>query len=88
MPSGDDGWLSDRDIAEIANDIFLAKRLGNDDYPRRAARVVSDQFTLRAPSRGARQPLTIPPPIDDSVTSLFCALAQQCFLNEYVYAQE
>jgi 2-polyprenyl-3-methyl-5-hydroxy-6-metoxy-1,4-benzoquinol methylase len=31
--------------------------------------------------------LADPAQIDESISALFCALAQQCFLNEYVFAQ-
>ena len=86
MPSGDDGWPDDRDIAEIANDIFLQSALATTII--RGAQLELFLTNLRsALLRAAVAGVDDPSRVDDSVTSLFCALAQQCFLNEYVYAQ-
>ena len=81
MPS-DDELRFDRDIAELANDIFLQSALATTII--RGPQLEEFLTNLRATLLGVA---AAGAKADDSVTSLFCALAQQCFLNEYVYAR-
>jgi SAM-dependent methyltransferase len=86
MPSGDDGRFDDRDIAEIANDVFLQSALATTII--RGATLELFLTSLRAALlRLASTSDSKPAEIGDNVAGLFCAMAQQCFLNEYVYAQ-
>jgi 2-polyprenyl-3-methyl-5-hydroxy-6-metoxy-1,4-benzoquinol methylase len=86
MPSDDDGRLGERDVAEIANDVFLQSALETTII--RGVTLELFLTNLRsALLRLAAADITAPDELGDNVTSLFCAMAQQCFLNEYVYAQ-
>jgi 2-polyprenyl-3-methyl-5-hydroxy-6-metoxy-1,4-benzoquinol methylase len=71
-------------LAEIANDIFLQSALQTTII--RGATLELFLTQLRsALLRLADADSLDPGPVDDNVVSLFCALAQQCFLNEYAY---
>jgi 2-polyprenyl-3-methyl-5-hydroxy-6-metoxy-1,4-benzoquinol methylase len=86
MPSDGDGRLGERDIAEIANDVFLQSALETTII--RGVTLELFLTNLRsALLRLAVADIAAPAELGDNVTSLFCAMAQQCFLNEYVYTQ-
>jgi 2-polyprenyl-3-methyl-5-hydroxy-6-metoxy-1,4-benzoquinol methylase len=88
MPSDDDGLLDDREIAEIANDIFLQSALETTIV--RGATLELFLTNLRSALlrlADADANVSAAAAFGDSVTRLFCAMAQQCFLNEYVYIQ-
>jgi hypothetical protein len=71
-------------LAEIARDIFLQSALQTTII--RGATLELFLTQLRsALLRLAETDSLDPGDVDDDVVSLFCALAQQCFLNEYVY---
>ena len=78
--------LSAEDIRAIAQDILLRCALeltGIHGAPLELLLTSLRSVLLRFAahnSSGAVQ-------VDDDVTQLFCALAQQCFINEYVFAQ-
>ena len=82
----DDGRLGERDIAEIANDVFLQSALETTII--RGATLEFYLTGLRAALlRFAHASLDDPGKVESAVAGLFCAMAQQCFLNEYVYAE-
>ena len=82
----DDVRLGDRDIAEIANDVFLQSALETTII--RGATLEFYLTGLRAALlRFAYASLDDPGKVESAVIGLFCAMAQQCFLNEYVYAE-
>jgi 2-polyprenyl-3-methyl-5-hydroxy-6-metoxy-1,4-benzoquinol methylase len=73
-------------LAEIARDVFLQSALETTII--RGATLELFLTQLRSTLlRLADLDALDPGDIDDNVVGLFCALAQQCFLNEYVYAQ-
>jgi 2-polyprenyl-3-methyl-5-hydroxy-6-metoxy-1,4-benzoquinol methylase len=73
-------------LVEIANDVFLQSALETTII--RGATLELFLTQLRsALLRLADAGIFEAGDVDDSVVSLFCALAQQCFLNEYVYGQ-
>jgi 2-polyprenyl-3-methyl-5-hydroxy-6-metoxy-1,4-benzoquinol methylase len=73
-------------LAEIAHDVFLQSALQTTII--RGATLELFLTRLRsALIRLADANSLDPDDIDDDIVSLFCALAQQCFLNEYVYGQ-
>jgi SAM-dependent methyltransferase len=74
------------DIAAIANDIFLrcALQLVIVRGVTLELFLTHLRFTLL---QLANANILDPAKVDDEVTGLFCALAQQCFINEYVFAQ-
>ena len=73
-------------LAEIAHDVFLQSALQTTII--RGATLELFLTRLRsALIRLADANSFDPDDIDDDIVSLFCALAQQCFLNEYVYGQ-
>jgi SAM-dependent methyltransferase len=73
-------------LAEIARDVFLQSALQTTII--RGATLELFLTRLRsALIRLADANGLDPDDIDDDIASLFCALAQQCFLNEYVYGQ-
>ncbi|MGC1348708.1 MAG: class I SAM-dependent methyltransferase, partial [Xanthobacteraceae bacterium] len=73
-------------LAEIAHDVFLQSALQM--TINRGATLELFLTRLRsALIRLADANSLDPDDIDDDIVSLFCALAQQCFLNEYVYGQ-
>ena len=73
-------------LAEIANDIFLQSALQTTII--RGATLELFLTQLRsALLRLADAEILDAGEVDDNVVGLFCALAQQCFLNEYVYGQ-
>jgi hypothetical protein len=73
-------------LAEIARDVFLQSALQTTII--RGATLELFLTRLRsALIRLADANGLGPDDIDDDIASLFCALAQQCFLNEYVYGQ-
>lgn len=78
--------LGAREISTIANDIFFRCAL-----QATLLRGVELEFLLthlRFALLGlARSQELHPAPIADDIASTFCALAQQCFINEYVFAQ-
>jgi tetratricopeptide (TPR) repeat protein len=84
LPVKNDGLFSARDIAAIADNTFLRCVLEST-----IIRGVTLEFFLT----GLRYALLHLPggnfsiKVDDDVLSLFCALAEQCFLNEYIFAQ-
>jgi 2-polyprenyl-3-methyl-5-hydroxy-6-metoxy-1,4-benzoquinol methylase len=81
-----DDRLDRRHLAEIARDIFLQSALQTTII--RGATLELFLTRLRsALLRLADADSLDPGDVDDDVVSLFCALAQQCFLNEYVYGQ-
>jgi len=77
--------FTDREIATIANDVFLQCALQSI-----LLRGITLEFflthlrliLLRRATNDSRDPAEIPA----DVVALFCALAQQCFINEYVYS--
>jgi len=75
-----------RDLALIADDLFL--RCALESTLLHGVSLELFLTHLRSALLGlADANLFAPNQIDDEVTGLFCALAQQCFLNEYVFAQ-
>src|SRR5271168_3083510 len=85
-PAEYDDRLDRSRLAEIANDIFLQSALQTTII--RGATLELFLTRLRsALLRLADADIFEAGDIDDNVVSLFCALAQQCFLNEYVYGQ-
>jgi SAM-dependent methyltransferase len=75
-----------RDLAAIADDLFL--RCALESTLLHGVSLELFLTHLRSALLGlADANLSAPSRIDDEVTGLFCALAQQCFLNEYVFAQ-
>jgi 2-polyprenyl-3-methyl-5-hydroxy-6-metoxy-1,4-benzoquinol methylase len=85
-PAEYDDRLDRSRLAEIANDIFLQSALQTTTI--RGATLELFLTQLRsALLRLADADIFEAGDIDDNVVSLFCALAQQCFLNEYVYGQ-
>jgi hypothetical protein len=73
-------------LAEIAHDVFLQSALQTTIV--RGATLELFLTQLRSTLlRLADADGLDPGDVDDNVVSLFCALAQQCFLNEYVYGQ-
>jgi 2-polyprenyl-3-methyl-5-hydroxy-6-metoxy-1,4-benzoquinol methylase len=73
-------------LAELANDIFLQSALETTII--RGATLELFLTQLRSVLLRLTDADTPDPgDVDDNVVSLFCALAQQCFLNEYVYRQ-
>jgi 2-polyprenyl-3-methyl-5-hydroxy-6-metoxy-1,4-benzoquinol methylase len=73
-------------VAELARDVFLQSALETtiirgatlELFLTRLRSTLLHLVDVEIPDSGKP---------DDNVVSLFCALAQQCFLNEYVYAQ-
>jgi hypothetical protein len=85
-PAADDGRLDERDIAEIANDVFLQSALETTII--RGATLEFYLTSLRAALlRLAHGNVDDPGKVESRVAGLFCAMPQQCFLNEYVYAE-
>jgi SAM-dependent methyltransferase len=78
--------LDDRNIATVANDILLRCALEMTIVRGVALELFLTQlrFSLLAL---ANDNLSAPGNADEEVTSLFCAVAQQCFNNEYVSDQ-
>ena len=78
-------YSSDREMAAIANDIFLQCALQSKLI--RGVPLELFLTDLRAKLLGLAAGETIASAkIGGDVAGLFCALAQQCFINEYVYA--
>lgn len=74
------------DIAALASDIFMRCALQSTVI--RGVTLELFFTNLRAALlRLAAADAAEPANVDDDVAGLFCALAQQCFLNEYVYTQ-
>ena len=72
------GPISDREIVEIARDPFLRKAL-------QSTLIRGLQFELFLTYlRKALLRLALEG-VNDDILALFCALAQQCFINEYVH---
>ena len=74
------------DIAAIAKDIFFRCALELTTVRGVTLELLLTQLRsvlLRLAGADARDPAKV----DDSVVGFSCALAQQCFINEYVYAQ-
>jgi SAM-dependent methyltransferase len=86
LPSGDDDPIDDQDLAALANDIFLQSALET-TIIRGATLELFLTHLRRALLRLAPADIADPAQVDESIVGLFCALAQQCFLNEYVFAQ-
>jgi SAM-dependent methyltransferase len=81
-----DDLFSAGDIAAIADNIFL--RCALESTIIRGATLELFLTSLRyALLRVAETHVPDPATVDGDVLGLFCALAQQCFLNEYVCAQ-
>src|SRR5271169_865262 len=86
LPVKIDDLFDASDIAAIADNTFLRFALES---------TIIRGVTLELFLTGLRHALlhlaigniSDPPKVADVVLGLFCALAQQCFLNEYVYAQ-
>jgi len=74
------------DIAAIANDIFLRCALQLTVICGATLELFLTQLRLALLRLAAADSLYAGK-ADDEVIGLFCALAQQCFLNEYVFAQ-
>jgi 2-polyprenyl-3-methyl-5-hydroxy-6-metoxy-1,4-benzoquinol methylase len=78
--------IDDRDIATIATDIFL--RCALQSSPLRGVTIEFFLTHLRvALLRFADVSALNPAILVDGAIDLFCALAQQCFINEYVFTQ-
>jgi SAM-dependent methyltransferase len=75
-----------RDIAAVANDVFI--RCALETTVIRGVTLELFLTHLRAALLHFALPnIHDPAKVDGEVINLFCAVAQQCFLNEYVYAQ-
>jgi 2-polyprenyl-3-methyl-5-hydroxy-6-metoxy-1,4-benzoquinol methylase len=73
-------------LAEIAHDVFLQSALQTTIIRGPTLELFLTQLRLTLLRLADADDLD-PSDVDDNVVSLFCALAQQCFLNEYVYGQ-
>jgi SAM-dependent methyltransferase len=86
MPVGGETRLTDDDLVALANDFFLLGALQTTVIRGATLEIFLTNLRsvlLHRASAGRSESSQI----DDAVVGLFCALAQQCFLNEYVYAQ-
>jgi ubiquinone/menaquinone biosynthesis C-methylase UbiE len=86
MPIGYDELFGTAGVAPVANDLFLVCALESVALAGATLEVFLTQLRsalLRLATAGASDKTGA----DDKVVRLFCALAQQCFLNEYVFAQ-
>ena len=86
LPGQNDVLLDARDIAAIADDIFFRCALELAIIRGVALELFLTHLRsamLRVANANARDPATV----EDGIVNLFCALAQQCFINEYVFAQ-
>ncbi len=82
--------FSATDIAAIANDIFLRCALELTTIHGEMLELFLTNLRsvlLRVASRGAFNAAEVNEHVDEHLVELFCALAQQCFINEYVFAQ-
>jgi 2-polyprenyl-3-methyl-5-hydroxy-6-metoxy-1,4-benzoquinol methylase len=85
-PAEGEGEFDDGDIAAIASDIFLQSALETTII--RGPRLELFLTRLRSSLlRLANANVDDPAKVEHGAVRLFCALAQQCFLNEYIYAQ-
>ncbi len=86
LPAGNEGLLGVRDMKALAKDIFIRCALGST-----IIRGVTLELLLThlrsALLRLADANVLEPAKVDHDVSDFFCALAQQCFINEYVFAQ-
>ncbi len=86
LRGGSESVFGERDIATIASDAFIRCALES-----RILSGVALEFFLThlrsALLRIAHANAADPAKVDDDVVGLFCALARQCFMNEYVFAQ-
>jgi 2-polyprenyl-3-methyl-5-hydroxy-6-metoxy-1,4-benzoquinol methylase len=73
-------------VAELARDVFLQSALETTIIRGATLELFLTQLRLTLLDLVDAE-ISDPAVVDDNVVSLFCALAQQCFLNEYVYAQ-
>jgi 2-polyprenyl-3-methyl-5-hydroxy-6-metoxy-1,4-benzoquinol methylase len=78
--------FDDRDIAVIANDVFLCCALELTILRGLGLELFLTNLRL-ALLTIANANLSAPDKVDEEVIGLFCALAQQCFNNEYVFSQ-
>ena len=86
LPDKSDDLFGAANIAAIAKNTFLLSALGSTII----RGVTLELFLTRlryALLRLASANFSDPGQVDDDVLGLFCALAEQCFLNEYVFAQ-
>ena len=87
LPVRNDNVFGAGEIAAIAENTFLRCALGSTiirGVPLEAFLTGLRQALLRLADDGATAgPVALP----EDVLGLFCALAEQCFLNEYVFAQ-
>ena len=80
-----DGMFSAADLAAVAGRVFLRCALESTII----RGIALEQFLTglrHALLRVAAAAMSDPAKIDDDVLGLFCALARQCFLNEYAFA--
>ncbi len=85
-PAEDEYSFNASEMAAIAKDIFLRCALGSTNF-----RSLPLEFLLThlrcTLLRLARIDVPDSAKLDNDVVSFFCALAQQCFINEYVFAE-
>lgn len=86
LPSNRDDLLPAHDLASIANDVFLRCALEsvllNTEPLERFLTFLRSALLATAYASAADFR-----PIDDAAVALFCAVAQQCFINEYIFIQ-